>query len=100
LNHRAGRQYELKVDGDWHPAKLQIERNADEEDERSEVPADRPRDALLVVNEFNIRQIEAACGSGELELRDDRGQFWAFRPRRIRFESEALAEGELQRTPH
>jgi hypothetical protein len=91
------RRYELHNDGDWQPAAL-VERS-DRRDRTGEQPlADGRREVLLSVDEFNIRQVEAACGRGELELRDDRGGRWTFRPRRITFDYAAFAEGELRPT--
>jgi hypothetical protein len=88
-------QYELRVDGSWQPIVLEFRRRADPT-EADACERDDRLDALIGVNEFNIRQIEAACGRRHLELRDDHGGFWRFSPRRIKFESDAWAEGELR----
>jgi hypothetical protein len=96
-NDEIPRRFELRVDGSWQPAVLEMERHA--ETRSADDPAwqwDAGRDALLNLDEFNIRQVEAACGREDLELRDDRGGFWTFTPRRIKFESDAFAEGELR----
>jgi hypothetical protein len=89
-------QYELRVDGSWQPIVLEIRRA--EAEPADTIERDDRVDALLSVNEFNIRQVEAACDRKDLELRDDHGGLWKFRPRRIKFESDAYAEGTLSRT--
>jgi hypothetical protein len=90
------RQYELRIDGIWQPARL-VRRLPDGKAAGDTDEGDKRREALLNVNEFNIRQVEAACGHNDLELRDDHGGLWMFRPSRIKFEGDAFAEGELRR---
>jgi hypothetical protein len=96
-NDTVPRRYELRNDGGWQPAQLLFERQDGNDLAGVPVPhADGPHNVLLTVDEFNIRQIETACGRNDLELRDDRGGFWRFRPRRIRIENGTFAEGELR----
>jgi hypothetical protein len=91
------REYELRIDGSWQPAVLEFERHEDGDGITDPAwPSDGRSDARLNVNEFNIRQIEAACGRNALELRDNHGGFWTFLPRQIRYESDAFADGELR----
>ena len=87
--------FELRIDGSWAPVDVEIEGRMTSE-EGAVDSVEGPYDAVLTLDEFSIRLVEAQCGRGDVSVRDGAGRCWAFAPRLIRFESDAFAEGGLR----